>query len=307
MPYLQDSMELNLFFLRLLKDHALFMQLSFTPKDKAFADKAMAMGAQLTELLKQAGTLSKGYIPQEFMTSGELFTRFTEEAERQTEYFTGVPIDTQITRDEYNLGGNLTPPPPMKPQVDMLNQNALALARQMLQFNQTLVEDVEACRLFTTNYPTMLDHTARETQHYVFMLTTLMSGDTELSAREFAQEQAFWNDIMGQHAEFIEGLLDPSEDALKAQATVFAAEFARLVQQAEAAEERLQMLPQVTARSEAATRNIRSFKQQGVKGILSCAIRSIIIPLLSDHVLREANHYLRVLHENMQLQPMPGR
>lgn len=299
MPYMQDSMELNLFFLRLLKEHVLFLQLGFTPKDKALADKAMAMGGPLTELLKQAMTLSKGYIPQEIMQSGELFTQFTEEAERQTEYFTGVPIDTQITRDEYNLGGNLTPPPSMKPQIDALNHNALALARQVLQFTQNLVDDVAACRVFTTNYLTMLDHTARETQHYIFMLTMLLSGDTELSPQEFAQEQAFWNDIMGQHAEFIEGLLDPSEDALKAQATIFADEFDRLVAQAEAAEGRLQILPQVTVRSEAATRKIRSFKQQGAKGILSCAIRSIIIPLLSDHVLREANHYLRVLRENM--------
>ncbi len=299
MPYMQDSMELNLFFLRILKEHALFMQLGFTPKDKALADRAAAMGAQVAELLKQAIVLSKGYIPEEIMTSGELFTRFTEEAERQTEYFTGVPIDTQITRSEYDLGGNITPPPSMKPQVDALNQNALALARQILQFNQNVVDDVAACRIFTTNYLTMLDHTAREAQHYVFMLTTLMSGDTELTAREFAQEQAFWNDIMGQHAEFIEGLLDPSEDALKAQATAFADEFARLVQQADAAEERLQMLPQVTMRSEAATRNIRNFKTQGAKGILSCSIHSIIIPLLADHVLREAGHYLRVLKENM--------
>lgn len=299
MSYIQDSMELNLFFLRLLKEHALFMQLSFTPKDKALADKSAAFGGQLTALLKQSVTISKGTIPQEIMASGELFTRFTEEAERQTEYFTGVPIDTQITRDEYNLGGSITPPPAMKPQIDTLNQNALSLARQLLQFSQTVLDDVEACRLFTTIYPSQIDHMARELQHYIFMLTTLMSGDTELTPREFAEEQVFWNDIMGQHAEFIDGSLDPSEDALKAQAAAFAQEFDRLVQQAEAAEERQQMLPQVTARSEAATRNIRSFKQQGTNGILSCAIRSTITPLLSDHVLREASHYLRVLRENM--------
>ncbi|NLB53147.1 MAG: DUF2935 domain-containing protein, partial [Syntrophomonadaceae bacterium] len=29
--------------------------------------------------------------------------------------------------------------------------------------------------------------------------------------------------------------------------------------------------------------------------ILDCQIRSIIIPLLADHVLREANHFFRLL------------
>ena len=35
----------------------------------------------------------------------------------------------------------------------------------------------------------------------------------------------------------------------------------------------------------------------GVEGIEACKIRSLILPLLADHVLREANHYLRLLSE----------
>ena len=33
----------------------------------------------------------------------------------------------------------------------------------------------------------------------------------------------------------------------------------------------------------------------GAKGISGCKIRSVILPLLADHVLREANHYIRLL------------
>ena len=39
------------------------------------------------------------------------------------------------------------------------------------------------------------------------------------------------------------------------------------------------------------------FKAAGTKGIQSCEIRSVILPLLADHVLREANHYIRLLKE----------
>jgi hypothetical protein len=34
---------------------------------------------------------------------------------------------------------------------------------------------------------------------------------------------------------------------------------------------------------------------QITQGLLGCKIKSIIIPLLGDHVLRESNHYLRLL------------
>ena len=40
---------------------------------------------------------------------------------------------------------------------------------------------------------------------------------------------------------------------------------------------------------------ISKFKAQGTQGLVECKIKSIIIPLLGDHTLREANHYLRLL------------
>jgi hypothetical protein len=47
-----------------------------------------------------------------------------------------------------------------------------------------------------------------------------------------------------------------------------------------------------------ATRSLRDFKAAGTEGLLTCKIKSIIIPLLADHVLREANHYLRILNRS---------
>ena len=43
------------------------------------------------------------------------------------------------------------------------------------------------------------------------------------------------------------------------------------------------------------TVKFRDFKAAGTQGIQQCRIRSIILPLLADHVLREANHYIRLL------------
>lgn len=43
------------------------------------------------------------------------------------------------------------------------------------------------------------------------------------------------------------------------------------------------------------TVQFREFKTAGTQGIEQCKIRSIILPLLADHVLREANHYIRLL------------
>jgi hypothetical protein len=297
--YIQESFETNLFFLRILKEHALFMQLSFTPKNKALGNEAENLRRRFDGLLRQVIRRAKGYVGRRVMDSGELFTRFTLEAERSTQYFTGVPIDMKLTEEEYNLGGGAMPPVTMQGEADTINRNALALAQELLQFKERVYQDVVSCKIITMLYPHNIDHTIRENRHYITMLQNLMARDLTLNISELADEEAFWNDIMGEHAEFIDGLLDPTEKSLKDTARMFAMEFGRLQEEANAARNMLQMVPETTMKSEDATAHIRDFKTQGTQGILSCQIRSIINPLLSDHVLREANHYLRILQRQV--------
>lgn len=53
----------------------------------------------------------------------------------------------------------------------------------------------------------------------------------------------------------------------------------------------------LTAKTLQITKQYQQFKTAGTEGITGCEIRSVILPLLADHVLREANHYLRILAE----------
>lgn len=55
------------------------------------------------------------------------------------------------------------------------------------------------------------------------------------------------------------------------------------------------MLPEVSERMLNTTVGIRDFKKQGTEGLVNCTIRYIAYPLLGDHVVREANHYIRLL------------
>jgi hypothetical protein len=113
--------------------------------------------------------------------------------------------------------------------------------------------------------------------------------------REALEQEAFWNRIMAEHAKFIRGLLDPTEEVLINTANAFANEFDELTLDAKAAMDKTIPFSEVTEDSLRATKAIRDFKAQGTEGLLDCNILSIIIPLLGDHTLREANHYLRLL------------
>ena len=57
-------------------------------------------------------------------------------------------------------------------------------------------------------------------------------------------------------------------------------------------------MPIITNEAIIETSKYVKFKTAGVQGVTECKIRSLILPLLADHVLREANHYYRILENS---------
>lgn len=295
--FIRLSLELNLFFLRIMKEHSFFLEAGFTPKNANLAQEADAFKNQFSELLEEAVFLSNGIISPEVAASNEIITPFTLEAERATEFFTGVPLNTNITVAETSLVGHCHPADAKKlvQRVFMLNQKAIALGIALIKFKTRLLANVLSCKLFTFNYPLLIDHILRETKLFVRLLQQLQAFSNIDSASEIIKQEAFWNRIMAEHAKFIRGLLDPTEEVLIKTAHNFARQFDELTEEAKAAISKTIPSAIVTARSLEATKGISNFKAEGTQGILQCKIQSIIVPLLGDHVLREANHYLRLL------------
>ena len=289
--YVTLSLELHLFFARIMKEHALFLEAGFTPANEEFVRKADFYKRGFESVLRRAIGLSHGITDQSVLESGELFTEFTANAERQTQCFTGIPIDRELTAMAARLrcGGPCRVSPVLCRQVRQLNETALRLLDGLIGFKETTLKRVLACRMFTMNYPLLLEHIIREAKLYRTFLR-----DAErccLDGQTMKETEVFWNQIMMEHAQFIRGLLDPTEDALIKTSDAFAQEYAALLARAREANDA------AMGRQEALkeTLRFRDFKTAGVQGITGCKIRSVILPLLADHVLLEANHYIRLL------------
>ena len=289
--YVTLSLELHLFFARIMKEHALFLEAGFTPANEEFVRKADFYKRGFESVLRRAIGLSHGITDQSVLESGELFTEITANAERQTQCFTGIPIDRELTAMAARLrcGGPCRVSPVLCRQVKQLNETALRLLDGLIGFKETTLKRVLACRMFTMNYPLLLEHIIREAKLYRTFLR-----DAErccLDGQTMKETEVFWNQIMMEHAQFIRGLLDPTEDALIKTSDAFAQEYAALLARAREANDA------AMGRQEALkeTLRFRDFKTAGVQGITGCKIRSVILPLLADHVLREANHYIRLL------------
>lgn len=294
--FIRQSLETHLFFARIMKEHAFFLEVGFTPRDTKFTQHADELRMEFDKLLADAIALSNGVVCQDVLRSGEVITQYTLEAEKASAYFTGVAIATKLTEAETGLLEGSDPiDQVLERRVAMLNRRALSLLDDIIQFKNTILTEVLACRMFTVNYPLLIDHILREARFYHHMIMRLQGREVINLQREAFDQEFFWNRIMAEHAKFIRGLLDPTEEDLIKSANDFGNEFDHLTLEAKAAMDMSRPYNHVTEESLRATKNIRDFKAQGTQGILGCKVRSIIIPLLGDHTLREANHYLRLL------------
>ena len=290
--YVVLSLELHLFFARIMKEHALFLKAGFTPVNKDFINKAEFYKREFESLLRCAVLLSDGVVSSRVLNSGELLTEFNANAEIQTQCFTGIPIDKEITKMEarLNCGDCGRIDPALCRQVERLNQTALNLLDGLIGFKERVLHGMLCCRMFTTNYPLLIEHIIREAKLYRTFICNVEKGSAP-DERTMRETELFWNQIMMEHTLFIRGLLDPAEDELIKTSDTFAQEYAALLARARTANDAV-ILRQESLNE---TLKFRDFKTAGVQGIEACHIRSIILPLLADHVLREANHYIRLL------------
>lgn len=415
--YVRISLETHLFFARIMKEHSLFLQAGFVAKDAEWIQRAEFFRVQFEDLLRRTVQISNRMISENVLKSEELVTCFTVDAERRTSALSGIPIDSRIAMAEKNLecGCDFEVTREMVQMVHRLNERAVWLLNGLIDFKERILRAVKECRMFTTNYPLLVDHILREAKLYRETVEGLMQNQ-RVCFRNLQNQEEFWNCIMMEHALFIRGLLDPCEAELIDTADEFAKDFQRLLERArrqdcrasemqcrdccdnetreadrrernderrerneerrerndercgcnderrernedrrernneccdcknhmderrmnnarmderrmnemrmnerrmnEAREAERRMnenrmaehcerntrersLQEITLEK---TIELRDFKAAGTQGLLNCQIQSIILPLLADHVLREANHYIRILEHGYQWQ-----
>lgn len=292
--YVTLSLETHLFFGRIMKEHSLFLLAGFPAKETAFIQRADQFREEFEDGLRKTVKLADGIVSESVLASGEVVTEFTRKAECQTRNLTGIPVDIKITEAEERLraGSRVTVNREMFSHVRMLNRQMLRSLNGLIAFKEEILREVTGCRLYTTNYPLLIEHILREAKMYRKILSELEKRG-RISAPDLRNLELFWNQIMMEHAWFIRGLLDPTECELIETAEGFAEDYCRLLE--EAGKQDCKAMNALTVRTLRTTEQYRQFKTAGAEGITGCEIRSIILPLLADHVLREANHYLRIL------------
>lgn len=290
--YVRLSLELHLFFDRIMKEHSLFLETAVMEKDKELNQIANNFKKVFENTLEKIVSLADGNVSQKFLASNEIVTNNTLEAEKQTSNLSGVNINTNITMKEANLrSGNVNKSQELVNAISMLNRQTLPMIQNLINFKNNILKQVLSCKLYTTNYPLLITHIMNEAKMYHQLLTRIEKREP-LTKNYIYEQELFWNNIMKEHAEFIRGLLDPTEKDLITASDNYAKNYEAIINKYS------KNPAYLTNASLNETISFQKFKTAGTEGIINCKIKSIIIPLLADHVLREANHFIRILKES---------
>lgn len=103
--YVKQSVELHLFFLRIMKEHALFMEAAFQGKDSSFIRTADNYKTEFEKLLLEAIKMGDRAVSRKVIESEEIVTPYTLKVERKTQNLTGININKNITLLEGQLRG----------------------------------------------------------------------------------------------------------------------------------------------------------------------------------------------------------
>src|SRR5699024_1984409 len=180
-------------------------------------------------------------------------------------------------------------------EIQMINSNAINLVERAIDYKSKVLSNVLGCKVLNRIYPSLLEHMIEEAEFYIEILHALENINEIPIKDELVKKEVFWNHIMEEHSLFIRGLLDPEEEDLIDIANKLAYEFEKLAAVAREVLDKNLPHEKITKKSKEATKDIIEFKEASTEGLIKCEIKSIILPLLADHILREAYHYLRVL------------
>ncbi|RNB90047.1 DUF2935 domain-containing protein [Brevibacillus fluminis] len=168
-------------------------------------------------------------------------------------------------------------------------------------FKRNLLGLIIQCKTGGNNFPLLVDHISREANYFRNRLKQLNTGTLDPLPDAIVNENVFFLRIMADHAKFINHLLDPSERKLVEQARDFSHDFDQLLFQAidldsmRPQSQTVPLLEQFVDQNRISVRQLRDFKKAARDLIEACKIKSIIPPLLADHVFREASHFLEIL------------
>ena len=208
--FVQESIAINLYYLRTLREFCLNIQTSLVPFEKGYISKAESIALSCERLGNDITSFASGMVSKEALDYQIYVTQYTLECEKLTEKLFNIDIDTGITEKELQLksGEPKTVSQEMVDSMKRINAEAFSLADEFSKLCTEIVDKMEINELFSYSYIALTRFMIYETELFKSGLERLIQ-QFQIDPSSAANYEFYFNNSMRSIAIFIEKLVDP--------------------------------------------------------------------------------------------------
>lgn len=290
--FVTQTLTSNLYFLRTLREFATNIQLSFLDDNLEYIEAAKDFGLRAEQLGRILIKNASGNVSQEAIDNQIFVTDYTLDAELLTEKLFNIDIDTTITENELTLtsGTPTNPSEVMLSELTDVNNRALVLVTNFIDFLENIVIQMKNNELFSYSYVSLIEAMLVEMELYKSNLTRLIAREN-INPGFVVNYEYLFNDLLRQLSSFIRGLVDPKNGITIIRASAFANEFGIFANEYKEAIASPETQSELESRNLEALERFREFISTTIEDVLNGDTYFIVEPIFLDNMLTTANYF----------------
>ncbi|HEY8389867.1 MAG TPA: DUF2935 domain-containing protein [Clostridia bacterium] len=273
--YIKSTMELNVFFSRIFKEHCVTIAAGQRNGDMRVLQSLDRYKVHFEMLLSSALENGLNLIDPRLIELNCFITPYTYNCEQMTQSSCGISINHRISSFEIE---KLNKPAPIAAgrlpyayeRALRLNTDGEEIARGLEELLTNILKEVKSGRMYSSVYPSVYECYILELNRYQKAIDMLRTDQKFFYFDEGAAK------IMQTNAEHIRGMLDPCEMDDINKANYFAALFS------ECNKDNDQKFIEINEK-------FAEFLQDLIEKMLAKKLSSVMLPLTLDNILRQAN------------------
>lgn len=295
--FVKTTIESGLFYLRLMRDFALNIRLSFYINNSDLirtAEDFEMRYENFGRVITKFGKMSKlAYDNQIFVTD------YTLSTERLTEKLFNLDLVTELTEKEleFEIGEFVEPSKEVVEELVELNNEALVLTKNFIEFLSDISREIEDNKLFSYLYKSLIDYMIEEAKLYINILERVIRRET--GDPTFVTDYVYrYQLIMRNIARFLRNFIDPQEEDVFNKLDGFSDGFQKISEEYISSNLSPEIQNFLNQRTKVLVEEFKRYLSKVIQDVLDSKLHFIIAPLFLDTVYREVNYFKYLLETN---------
>ncbi len=296
--YVRKSIELHLFFARIIKEHGIILYSAMIENNEN-KEIARQFSEFFAKILSDTLDIANENVSKEWLDSEAFVTNHTLNIESLTEKLGNLTIDKKLTEKALSLTpGTKLVNQEIISRVTDINKSALQGIGDANQIIKTVFFRMTNNQSFLYNYPELINHYTKEANMYKDEIERLMERAKEDPTHVYNTQYKL-DQLMQEHGRFIRGMTNTDNESVIAKAEEFIREYEEILEKFKGLTP--DVLDSITNNNLSTTEEFKQFKTYLTDRWLNSKLYMITMPIFVDHILREANYFLRKL-KNFKLE-----